>query len=196
MNAFLSEIRRAVGLTVILAMVCCGAYPLLVTSVARTVFPEKAAGSLIKDGSGRIIGSALLGQNFSGKKYFHPRPSAAGPSGYDAAGSSGSNLGPTSRKLADLLAERVAAYRESNGLAPDREVPADAVTASGSGLDPHVSPENAVLQAERVAKARNLPVEKVLELIEANTDQPDLGIFGDAGVNVLELNLALDAATP
>lgn len=193
MNAFVSEIRSAIGSTIILAVVCCGACPLVVTGVARTVFPEKAGGSLIKDSSGKIVGSALLGQNFTGEKYFHPRPSAAGANGYDAASSGGSNLGPTSRKLADLLEERVAAYRETNGLAPDQEVPADAVTASGSGLDPHISPANASLQAERVAKARNLPVEKVRELIEANTDKPDLGIFGDAGVNVLKLNLALDA---
>jgi K+-transporting ATPase ATPase C chain len=194
MNAFVSEIRSAVGATVILAIVCCGVYPLVVTGVARTVFAEKADGSLIRDGSGRVVGSALLGQNFTGEKYFHPRPSAAGANGYDAASSGGSNLGPTSQKLANLLKERVAAYRETNGLAVDQEVPADAVTASGSGLDPHIRPANAALQAVRVAKARNLPVEKVRELIEANTDQPDLGILGDAGVHVVKLNLALDAA--
>ena len=193
MNAFVSEVRSAVGATVILAIVCCAAYPLVVTGVARTAFAEKADGSLIKDSSGKIVGSALLGQNFTGEKYFHPRPSAAGANGYDAARSSGSNLGPTSQKLADLLKERVAAYRTTNGLAPDHEVPADAVTASGSGLDPHISPANASLQVERVARARNLPVEKVRELIEAHTDHPDLGIFGDAGVNVVKLNLALDA---
>ena len=196
MKAFASEIRSAFGATAILAVVCCGAYPLLVTGVARTVFPEKAAGSLIKDGSGRLVGSALLGQNFTGEKYFHPRPSAAGADGYDAASSGGSNLGPTSRKLADSLEERITAYRKANGLAADREVPADAVTASGSGLDPHISPANASLQADRVAKARNLPVENVRELIESNTDKPDLGIFGDAGVHVLKLNLALDALAP
>ena len=194
MNAFVSEVRSAVGATVILGIVCCVAYPLVVTGVARTAFAEKADGSLIKDGSGKIVGSALLGQNFTGEKYFHPRPSAAGANGYDGASSSGSNLGPTSQKLADLLKERVAAYRATNGLAADQEVPADAVTASGSGLDPHISPMNAALQAERVARVRNLPVEKVRELIEAHTDHPDLGVFGDAGVNVVKLNLALDAA--
>lgn len=193
MNSFGTEIRAAVGSTVVLAVVCCGAYPMLVTGITRTVFRDKADGSLIRDSSGKLVGSSLLGQNFSGEKYFHPRPSGAGANGYDAASSSGTNLGPTSQKLADQLKERVAAYRTTNGLAENQEVPADAVTASGSGLDPHISPANASLQAARVAKARNLPVEKVKELIDGNTDQPDLGIFGDPGVNVLKLNLALDA---
>lgn len=193
MNSFVSQLRGAVVSTVVLAAVTCGAYPLIVTGVSRAAFKDKADGSLIKDASGMIIGSALLGQNFSGEKYFHPRPSAAGANGYDAASSSGTNLGPTSQKLAGQIKDRVAAYRTTNGLAADQVVPADAVTASGSGLDPHISPENAKLQTTRVAKARNLPVEKVRELIEANTDMPDLGIFGDTGVNVLKLNLALDS---
>lgn len=193
MNSFVSQLRGAVVSTVVLAAVTCGAYPLIVTGISRAAFKDKADGSLIKDASGMIIGSALLGQNFSGEKYFHPRPSAAGANGYDAASSSGTNLGPTSQKLAGQIKDRVAAYRTTNGLAADQVVPADAVTASGSGLDPHISPENAKLQTTRVAKARNLPVEKVRELIEANTDMPDLGIFGDTGVNVLKLNLALDS---
>ena len=193
MNSFASEIRSAVGSTVVLSVICCGVYPLIVTGVTRTVFHDKSDGSLIRDASGQVRGSALLGQTFTGEKYFHTRPSGAGANGYDAASSSGTNLGPTSQKLADQIKERVAAYRATNGLAADQEVPADSVTASGSGLDPHISPANASLQAERVAKARNLPVEKVRELIEGNTDKPDLGIFGDAGVNVLKLNLALDA---
>jgi K+-transporting ATPase ATPase C chain len=193
MNSFLSELRRAAVSTVVLAVACCGVYPLVVTAVSRTAFRDKADGSLITDASGKVVGSALLGQNFTGEKYFHQRPSAAGASGYDAASSSGSNLGPTSQKLADQLKERVAAYRTANGLTETQEVPADAVTASGSGLDPHISPANADLQASRVAKARNLPVEKVRELIESHTEKPDLGVFGDARVNVLQLNLALDA---
>jgi len=196
MNSIASEIRSAVGSTLILAVVCCGAYPLLVTGVTRTVFRDKADGSLIKDDFGKVIGSALLGQTFTGEKHFHSRPSAAGANGYDAASSSGSNLGPTSRKLADQIKNRVATYRTTNGLTENQEVPADAVTASGSGLDPHISPANAALQAARVAKARNLPLEKVRELIDGNTVQPDLGIFGDPGVNVLKLNLALDALAP
>lgn len=193
MNSFLSQLRGAVVATVVLAAVTCGAYPLLVTGISRAAFKDKADGSLITDASGQLIGSALLGQNFTGEKYFHPRPSAAGANGYDAASSSGSNLGPTSQKLADQLQDRVAAYRTTNGLAVDQAVPADAVTASGSGLDPHVSPANATLQADRVAKARHLPVEKVRELIDIHTEAPDLGIFGDPRVNVLQLNLALDA---
>ena len=196
MNSFVREIRSAVGSTAVLAVVCCGVYPLVVTGITRTVFHDKADGSLIKDASGKVRGSALLGQVFTGETYFHSRPSAAGANGYDAASSSGSNLGPTSQKLADLIKERVAAYRTTNGLAENQEVPADAVTASGSGLDPHISPANADLQAARVAKARNLPLEKVQDLIESNTEKPDLGIFGDAGVNVLKLNLALDALAP
>jgi K+-transporting ATPase ATPase C chain len=193
MNAFASEIRSAVVSTVVLAVACCAVYPLVVTGIARTAFHDKADGSLITDSSGKIIGSSLLGQTFTGEKYFQSRPSAAGTNGYDASSSGGSNLGPTSQKLADQLKERVAAYRSTNGLPANQEVPADAVTASGSGLDPHISPDNAALQSARVAKARNLPVEKVRELIDANTTGPDLGVFGDAGVNVLKLNLALDA---
>ena len=192
MSPFLSQLRSAVISTVVLAAVTCGAYPLIVTGISRAVFKDKADGSLIRDKSGKVIGSALLGQNFTGDKYFHPRPSAAGANGYDAASSSGSNLGPTSQKLADQIKERVTAYRTANGLAADHAVPADAVTASGSGLDPHISPANADLQAARVAKARNLPVQKVRELIRTHTDSPDFGILGDPGVHVLKLNLALD----
>ena len=192
MNSFVSQLRGAIVSTAVLGAVTCGAYPLLVTGISRTAFKDNADGSLIKDSSGQVIGSALLGQNFTGEKYFHPRPSAAGSNGYDAARSSGSNLGPTSQKLADQIKERVAAYRTTNGLAADQAVPADAVTASGSGLDPHISPANAELQATRVAKARNLPIEKVHELIRTHTDSPNLGILGDAGVHVLKLNLALD----
>lgn len=192
MNSFLTQLRGAVVSTVVLAAVTCGAYPLIVTGISRAAFKDKADGSLIKDASGKVIGSALLGQNFTGEKYFHPRPSAAGANGYDAASSSGTNLGPTSQKLADQIKERVADYRITNGLAADQAVPADAVTTSGSGLDPHISPANANLQAARVAKARNLPVEKVRDLIRTHTDSPDLGILGDADVHVLKLNLALD----
>ena len=192
MSLFLSQLRGAVVSTVVLAAVTCGAYPLIVTGLSRAAFKDKADGSLLKDSSGKIVGSALLGQNFSGEKYFHPRPSAAGANGYDATSSSGTNLGPTSQKLADQIKERVAAYRTTNGLAADQAVPADAVTASGSGLDPHISPANADLQATRVAKARNLRVEKIRELIQTHTDSPDLGILGDPGIHVLKLNLALD----
>jgi len=178
--------------TLTLAAVTCGVYPLIVTGVALTAFKNQSSGSLLTDKDGKIVGSALLGQNFTADHYFHPRPSAAG-NGYDAASSSGSNLGPTSTKLHDAIRDRIVAYREANGLTADAKVPADAVTASGSGLDPHISPANAGLQTARVAKARNLSIEKVKELIAASTTTPGLGILGDAGVNVLQLNLALDA---
>jgi K+-transporting ATPase ATPase C chain len=191
MKAFFSELRRAVVSTVVLVAVCCGLYPLAVTGISQWVFKSKADGGLIVDKHGEIRGSALLGQSFTGETYFHPRPSAAG-TGYDAASSGGSNLGPASRKLADQIEARVAAYRVANSLAEDQPVPADAVTASASGLDPHISPANAALQIARVARARHLPVEKVRELVAANTDKEDLGLLGDPGVNVLKLNLALD----
>lgn len=179
--------------TIALAVVTCGVYPLLVTGIARAAFSARASGSLLTDKEGKVIGSALLGQSFVAPHYFHPRPSAAG-SGYDASSSSGSNLGPTSRKLHDAIAERVAAYRAENNVPADAGVPADAVTASGSGLDPHISVKNAEMQAGRVAAARHLDLEQVQRLIAAHTDQPDFGILGEARVNVLKVNLALDAA--
>lgn len=191
MKAFFSELRGAVMSTIVLAIVCCGLYPLAVYGISQGLFRHKANGSLIVDTQGVVRGSELLGQNFSGEKYFHPRPSSAGQ-GYDAANSSGSNLGPTSRKLNDAVKERIEAYRKENGLKENEPVPADAVTASGSGLDPHISPRNAELQVARVAKARNMAAEKVRALIRANTDSPGLGVLGDSGANVLKLNLALD----
>ena len=141
------------------------------------------------DSQGAVRGSLLLGQSFSGTAYFRPRPSAAG---YDAANSGGSNLGPTSQKLHDAIQERVATYRKENSLKESDPVPADAVTASGSGLDPHISPRNAELQMPRVAKVRGLNEDKVRELVRQNTDAADLGLLGEAGVNILTLNLALD----
>ena len=194
MKALFSEIRGAVVSTLVFAVVLCGLYPALVWGVSQLAFKQKADGSLIVDKDDTVRGSSLLGQVFTGEKYFHSRPSAAGAFGYDGASSSGSNLGPTSQKLNDAIKDRIAAYRTTEGLSDKEVVPADAVTASGSGLDPHISVKNAELQAARVAKARNLSVEKVKEFIAASTNKPDLGILGDAGVNVLELNLALDAA--
>lgn len=192
MKSLLTDLRRALVSTLILAAVCCGLYPLAVTAISQTLFKEKANGSLITDRDGVVRGSSHIGQNFSGEGYFHPRPSAAGAHGYDASSSGGSNLGPTSRKLADQIKERIATYRRENHLPPDQPVPADAVTASGSGLDPHISTANALLQVERVARARKLPQDQVKALISANTDGEDLGLLGNDGVNVLELNLALD----
>ena len=146
--------------------------------------------SLERDGE--LVGSRLLGQSFSGDGYFHPRPSAAGD-GYDGASSSASNLGPTNEDLLTAVSERVAAYRELNRLPGDAEVPVDAVTSSGSGLDPHISPENARLQAARIARARGIPADEISALIKDHTHGRALGFLGEPGVNVLELNLALDA---
>ena len=191
MKAMLLEFRRAAGATLALAVVCCGLYPLLVFGIGQVLFPAKANGSLIVDAGGVVRGSRLIGQPFAADKYFHPRPSSAG-NGYDPTSSGGSNLGPTSQKLRDAIAQNITDYRTQNGLATNAPVPADAVTGSGSGLDPHISSENARLQADRVAKARSLTPEHVRELILQNTDPVSLGILGDPGVNVLRLNLALD----
>jgi K+-transporting ATPase ATPase C chain len=168
-------------------------YPLAVTAVAQVALPGRSDGSLLER-NGTVVGSRLIGQGFSGESYFHPRPSAAGD-GYDGASSSASNLGPTNEDLLSAVEERVAAYRELNGLAPGAEVPVDAVTSSGSGLDPHISPANARLQAPRVADERGLSQEDVLELVDEHTEDRSLGFLGQPGVNVLELNLALDAET-
>jgi len=195
MKAILSELRSAVMVTLVLAVVCCGVYPLIVLGLGQALFNHKANGSLIVDARGNVRGSSLIGQQFTGEKYFHTRPSAAG-NGYDSTSSGGSNLGPTSQKLRDTIAQNLSDYRSQNGLATNAPVPADAVTASGSGLDPHISPENAELQAPRVAKARGLDLAAVTALIKRHTDPASLGIFGGPRVNVLELNLALDARVP
>lgn len=192
MKDFFAEARAAILSTLVLAVVCCGVYPLVVYGLGQALFHDKANGGLIVDPSGAVRGSKLLGQNFTDPKYFHPRPSAAG-NGYDAANSSGSNLGPTSQKLNDAIKDRIAAYRSENGLNENQPVPADAVTASGSGLDPHISVQNAELQVPRVARVRALDIDKVRELVRQNTDGRDLGFLGEPGVNVLQLNLALDA---
>jgi K+-transporting ATPase ATPase C chain len=191
MKAFLLELKASVLLTAVLVVLLCGAYPLAVWAGAQLLFPAKANGSLLTEPDGTVRGSALLAQNFSSEKYFQPRPSAAG-TGYDATSSAGTNLGPTSQKLADSIKSAVAAYRTANGLAADAPVPADAVTSSGSGLDPHISLANAGLQASRVARVRRLPLASVQALIDRSTAGRDLGILGEPGVNVLLLNLALD----
>jgi K+-transporting ATPase ATPase C chain len=193
MKQFFSHIRGAVVSTLVLAVVCCGLYPLIVFGISQLLFRDQANGSLIVGSDGTVRGSKLLGQSFSDTKYFHPRPSAAG-NGYDATSSGGSNLGPTSRKLNDAIKDRVAAYRKENGFSENDSLPADAVTASGSGLDPQISLRNAELQTPRIAKARGLSEQKVRELIQENTDGRDLGVLGEPGVNVLNLNLALDAS--
>ena len=191
MKNLFTELRSAVMVTLVFAVVCCGLYPLIVFGISQALFHDKANGSLIVDANGTVHGSKLLGQQFTADKYFQSRPSAAG-NGYDATSSGGSNLGPTSSNLVTTITQRIADYRTQNGMATNTPVPADAVTASGSGLDPHISLRNAELQAPRVAKTRNLPVEKVLTLVRANTDSASLGLLGEPGVNVLELNLGLD----
>jgi K+-transporting ATPase ATPase C chain len=162
-------------------------YPLVVTGVAQLAFHDKADGSLIRE-HGEVVGSSLLGQQFEGDQWFQPRPSAAD---YDGLASGGTNLGPTNPELIRTVKQRVAQYREQNGLADDERVPVDAVTASGSGLDPHISKLNAKFQARRVAEARGISMTKLKELIDDNTDDASLGFLGEPGVNVLELNLAL-----
>lgn len=190
MRNWITELRTSFLAVLALAVILCGLYPLTAWVLAHGLFSGKADGSLItRDGA--VLGSSLIGQEFSSPRYFHPRPSAAGR-GYDAERSGGTNLGPLSRNLVDEVERRVAAYRAENGLPAGTPVPADAVTSSGSGLDPHISPENARLQAGRVAGARGVPEEKVLELVEAYTAGRTLGILGQPRVNVLRLNLALD----
>jgi potassium-transporting ATPase KdpC subunit len=156
------------------------------------VFPRQANGSLLVDQSGVVRGSALLAQNFTGAGYFHPRPSAAGANGYDATSSGGSNLGPTSSNLLATISQRISDYRTENNLATNAIVPADAVTASGSGLDPHISLANAKIQIPRVVKARGMSGNALRKIVEQNTAGRDLGIFGEPRVNVMTLNFALD----
>ena len=188
----LQEVKVSVLATLALLVILCGIYPLVVWGIAQVAFPGRANGSLMASKE-KIVGSALLAQNFSSPQYFHPRPSAAGDVGYDGTSSGGSNLGPLSQKLVDQVKARVAAYRTENELPADTLVPGDAVTASGSGLDPHISLRNAELQVPRVAKTRKLAEDKVRGLIQNAIEGPDLGLLGEPGVNVLKLNLALDA---
>jgi K+-transporting ATPase ATPase C chain len=190
MKYLAAELRASLIATALIAVILCGAYPLIVFGLAQGIFPGRANGSLILRDS-EIAGSRLIGQQFTDPRYFHPRPSAAG-AGYDATRSGGSNLGPTSRRLIEEVGRRVAAYRTENGLAPGALVPADAVTASASGLDPHISVRNAVLQARRVARARGLGEEAVLDQIKRHTESRTLGLLGEPRVNVLLLNGALD----
>jgi len=188
----LQEVKVSVLVTLALVVILCGVYPLVVWGIAQVAFPSQANGSLVEV-KGKIVGSGLLAQAFSGPQYFHPRPSAAGDLGYDGTSSGASNLGPLSQKLTDQVKERVDKYRTENNLPAATLVPADAVTASGSGLDPHISLRNAEIQAPRVAQARKLSADKVKRLVQDFTEGPDLGFLGEPRVNVLRLNLALDA---
>jgi K+-transporting ATPase ATPase C chain len=187
----LNELRISFVATVSLAILLCGVYPALVLLIAQGLFPDRANGSLVTV-KGQVVGSSLLAQLFEGQGYFHPRPSTAG-NGYDAANSGGSNLGPTSQKLIDQVRERIAVYRAENNLAPNVLIPADAVTASGSGLDPHISVKNALLQERRVARTRGLGDEIILKMIISSIEGRYMRIFGEPRVNVLMLNLYLDS---
>jgi K+-transporting ATPase ATPase C chain len=203
----MKQLRPAIVLTAFFVVLTGLVFPGVIWAIGQTVFPSQANGSLIRDAKGDLVGSALIGQSFAKPEYFHPRPSAAG-SGYDAANSSGTNLGPTSDKLINGIEDDPAtkdvdetylgfrdlaqAYREEDGLAPDALIPADAATRSGSGLDPDISAANAELQVARVAKARHLPEERVRQLVIENESGRLLGLLGEPRVNVLLLNLALD----
>jgi potassium-transporting ATPase KdpC subunit len=191
MKTFLKELWTSVVATVVLCVVVSGIYPVLIWGVGQVLFPHQANGSLVEN-NGQIVGSELLAQGFSGAKYFHPRPSDAG-TGYDPTNSGGSNLGPTSQKLMDGIKANVAQYRQENALSADALVPVDAVTASGSGLDPHISLQNAKIQIARVAKERGLTDDAVQAEVTRATDNALFGIGGEPGVNVLKVNLALDA---
>jgi K+-transporting ATPase ATPase C chain len=194
MKTFLKELWTSIIATIVLCLVVSGIYPVLIWGVGQFLFPHQANGSLVLN-NGQIVGSELLAQGFSGAKYFHPRPSDAG-TGYDPLSSGGSNLGPTSQKLMDGIKANVAQYREENGLPADAMVPVDAVTASGSGLDPHISLRNAQLQIARVAKERGVSEEVIRGEVAKATDNPLLGIGGEPGVNVLKVNLGIDALAP
>jgi K+-transporting ATPase ATPase C chain len=189
-----SYIVPAFRITLVLTVLTGLVYPAVVTGIAQVAFPSQAHGSLVT-ANGKVVGSALIGQNFAKPEYLHPRPSAAGKDGYDASASSGSNFGATNQKLIDRVKASLDQYRKEN---PDYTgpIPADALTASGSGLDPHISPANADIQAARIAKARNVDVARVHEVIAHATERPWLGFIGEPRVNVLLVNLALDEQLP
>jgi potassium-transporting ATPase KdpC subunit len=191
-ESLVQHLRTALLMTVVLLMLLGVVYPLLMTGIAQVALPTQANGSLVRDATGNVVGSSLLAQGFTQPQYFHPRPSAAGSDGYDATASGGSNLAPNNQKLIDNVSDRVAAYREENHLGNDVQVPVDAVTTSASGLDPDISPANALLQAPRVARARNMSEDQVRNLVNQHTEGRTFGILGEPRVNVLKLNLALD----
>ena len=214
--SLLAETLTSILATVVLGLIVSGLYPLVVWGLGQALFHHQANGSLIVAANGKtVLGSELLGQNFGGKQYFNPRPSAAGAAGYDATASGGTNLGPTSDKLIngqhkkdaagnpvndpsnfDGIKDLVAAYRAANGLKETDPVPADAVTRSGSGLDPHISVANALLQIPRVSHERGKSPDEIRQLVDKYTTGRDLGVFGESHVNTLLLNLALDGKLP
>jgi potassium-transporting ATPase KdpC subunit len=189
----LSEIRPAIVSTLLLTLVLGVIYPLVITGVAAAAFPFQAGGSLLRDDKGQVIGSALIAQGFAKDEYLHPRPSAAGSNGYDASASSGSNYGPLNPDLAKRVKGDAGTLRASTG---HQEIPDDAITTSGSGLDPDVSPAYALVQADRIAKARGASPDAVRKIISAHVEQPALGFLGQPHVNVLMTNRALDSTLP
>ena len=199
----LREIRPAIVLIITLTLITGVAYPFAITGIAQVLFPYQAQGSLVEQ-DGKVVGSALIGQEFTSEGYFHGRPSATTapdpadstktvPAPYNAANSGGSNLGPTSKSLLERVQGDIEKLKQEN---PSTQIPTDLVTTSGSGLDPHISPEAAQFQVPRVAKARNLPENRVLQLVAENTSGRFAGLLGEPHVNVLALNLALDRIAP
>lgn len=187
------NVGTAISITLVTTVLLGLVYPLAVTALAQLLFADKANGSLIRDRDGEVVGSRLIGQPFSSPGYFHPRPSAAGPAGYDASSSSGSNLGPTSSKLVERMRREVERLRVENPTAP---IPVDLVTASGSGLDPHISPAAAEFQIPRVARERRISEDELRKLVARHTEGRQFSILGEPRVNVLELNLELDRLHP
>jgi len=190
-NTIINAIKILLIVTILTGVI----YPLAMTGIAQLLFPSQANGSMLVQ-DGKIIGSKLIGQNFSNPSYFHGRPSAAGADGHDGTLSAGSNLGPTSQKLKDAVLERINNERQQNNLAKSANVPSDLVLASASGLDPHITPDAAYVQVQRVAKVRNLSPNQVRALVSEHVEGKEIGFLGEMRVNVLELNVALDAVKP